>query len=219
MSGLGSLHRRDLTPKGKPMVRDAYRFVLPVLALGILLALLELPYLAAPCILLSIFIAYFFRNPDRKIPDGKNLIVSPADGKIVKIVSPPNGGDQTISIFLNIFNVHVNRSPISGELKGLEYKRGIFKAAFDDEASRVNEQNIITISGNDMQVVVRQIAGLIARRVICWKKPGYSLVRGEIFGLIRFGSRVDIVMPEKVKVLVKVGDQVRGGTSILGEHS
>jgi phosphatidylserine decarboxylase len=219
MSGLGDADCRDLTPKGKPMVRDAYKFVLPALALGILLAFFKLPFLAAPFILLSIFIAYFFRNPDRKIPDGKNLVVSPADGKVVKIFRPPNGGDQTISIFLNIFNVHVNRSPISGELKSLEYKRGKFKAAFEEEASRVNEQNVLTISGEGIQVVVRQIAGLIARRVICWKKPGYSLERGEIFGLIRFGSRVDIVIPENVKVLAKVGDRVRGGTSILGEYS
>jgi phosphatidylserine decarboxylase len=219
MSGLGNTSCRDLTPKGKPMVRDAYRFILPVLSLGILLALLKLLYLAAPFILLSIFIAYFFRNPNRRIPDGKNLVVSPADGKVVKIVYPPDGGDQTISIFLNIFNVHVNRSPIAGDLKELEYKRGKFKAAFEDEASRVNEQNVITIIGTDIKVVVRQIAGLIARRVICWKKPGHCLERGEIFGLIRFGSRVDVVMPKNVRVLVKVGDRVRGGTSILGEYS
>jgi phosphatidylserine decarboxylase len=218
MSGLGGGCCRDLTPKGKTMVRDAYKFVIPTLLLSIFFALLKLPYLAAPFIILTIFIAYFFRNPIRQIPDGKNLIVSPADGKVVKIFKPSDGGDQTISIFLNIFNVHVNRSPISGELKGLQYKRGKFKAAFEDEASRVNEQNVITISGNGIQVVVRQIAGLIARRVICWKKPGDSLERGELFGLIRFGSRVDIVMPENVKIRVKVGDRVEGGTTILGEH-
>jgi phosphatidylserine decarboxylase len=200
------------------MVRDAYKFVIPVLGLGILFAFLKLPYLAIPFILLSIFIAYFFRNPGRVIPNGNNLIVSPADGKVVKIFRPPNGGDQTISIFLSIFNVHVNRSPISGELKKLEYKRGKFKAAFEDEASRVNEQNVVTIGGNGIDIVVRQIAGLIARRVICWKKPGYSLQRGELFGLIRFGSRVDIVMPEQARILVKVGDRVKGGSSIIGEY-
>jgi phosphatidylserine decarboxylase len=96
--------------------------------------------------------------------------------------------------------------------------RGKFKAAFDDEASRVNEQNILTISGQEIQVVVRQIAGLIARRVVCWKKPGYGLTRGELFGLIRFGSRVDITLPDHVTILVKVGDRVRGGSSILGEY-
>lgn len=200
------------------MVRDAYKFVIPVLALGVLLALFKHSYLAIVFILLSIYIAYFFRNPKRIIPAGNNLLVSPADGRVVKIYQEAGGGDQTISIFLNIFNVHVNRSPISGQLKQLEYKRGKFKAAFDDEASRVNEQNVITISGNGIQVVVKQIAGLIARRVVCWKKPGYNLERGELFGLIRFGSRVDIVMPGRVKILVKVGDRVWGGTSILGEY-
>jgi phosphatidylserine decarboxylase len=200
------------------MVRDAYKFVIPVLALGVLLALLKQTYPSIVFILLSIYIAYFFRNPKRIIPAGNNLLVSPADGRVVKIYQEAGGGDQTISIFLNIFNVHVNRSPISGQLKQLEYKRGKFKAAFDDEASRVNEQNVITISGNEIQVVVKQIAGLIARRVVCWKKPGYNLERGELFGLIRFGSRVDIVMPGHVKIMVKVGDRVWGGTSILGEY-
>jgi phosphatidylserine decarboxylase len=200
------------------MVRDAYKFVIPVLALGVLLALLKQTYPSIVFILLSIYIAYFFRNPKRIIPAGNNLLVSPADGRVVKIYQEAGGGDQTISIFLNIFNVHVNRSPISGQLKQLEYKRGKFKAAFDDEASRVNEQNVITISGNGIQVVVKQIAGLIARRVVCWKKPGYDLERGELFGLIRFGSRVDIIMPGRVKILVKVGDRVWGGTSILGEY-
>jgi phosphatidylserine decarboxylase len=200
------------------MVRDAYKFVIPVLALGVLLALFKYFYPAVISILLALYIAYFFRNPKRIIPAGNNLLVSPADGRVVKIYRAAEGGDQTISIFLNIFNVHVNRSPITGQLKQLEYKRGKFKAAFDDEASRVNEQNVITIGGNGIQVVVKQIAGLIARRVVCWKKPGYTLERGELFGLIRFGSRVDIVMPGRVNILVKVGDRVWGGTSILGEY-
>lgn len=199
------------------MVSDAYRFVLPLLALGILCASLRLPATSLLFFLLAIFVCYFFRNPHREIPQGENLIVSPADGKVVKISQSADEG-QTISIFLNIFNVHVNRSPISGELCGLEYKRGKFKAAFDDEASRVNEQNVITIHGGGYEVVVRQIAGLIARRVVCWKKPGYSLERGELIGLIRFGSRVDIVLPRQVRISVQIGDRVRGGSSILGEY-
>jgi phosphatidylserine decarboxylase len=201
------------------MVRDAYKFIIPVLALGVLFALFKYPYPAAFFIILSIYIGYFFRNPKRSIPPGEKLIVSPADGKVVKIYKDAAGGDQTISIFLNIFNVHVNRSPIAGELKKLEYKRGKFKAAFEEEASRVNEQNVITICGESVQVTVRQIAGLIARRVICWKKPGCQLQRGELFGLIRFGSRVDIEMPANVKILTRVGEKVKGGTSILGEIS
>src|SRR5688572_16855212 len=122
-----------------------------------------------------------------------------------------------VSIFLNIFDVHVNRSPIQGKLESLEYKRGKFQAAFKEEASRTNEQNILTIDGQGMRVVVKQIAGLIARRVVCWKKPGHVIERGELIGLIRFGSRVDIVLPHTVTLLVKVGDRVKGGSSVLGK--
>jgi phosphatidylserine decarboxylase len=200
------------------MVSDVYRFLVPSLLLGLLFVYLSLPYLAFVVLILAVFVCFFFRNPIRQIPDGSNLVVSPADGRVVKI-SEAEGGAQTISIFLNIFNVHVNRSPISGELMQLEYRRGRFKAAFDEEASRVNEQNVLTISGTHIQVVVRQIAGLIARRVVCWKKPGHQLQRGELIGLIRFGSRVDIVLPAQVKIRVKIGDRVSGGSSILGEYS
>ncbi len=199
------------------MVSDAYRFFLPALVLGLLFTLLYLP-LAVFFFILAAFTCYFFRNPDRNIPEGENLIVSPADGKVVKIVQSPDGA-RTVSIFLNIFNVHVNRSPIAGQLKQMEYKRGKFKVAFDEEASRVNEQNVLTIDGKGMQIQVRQIAGLIARRVICWKEPGYNLERGETFGLIRFGSRVDITLPENVRILAKVGDHVKGGSSIIGEYA
>jgi phosphatidylserine decarboxylase len=201
------------------MVSDAYRFVIPAVVLGIVLVLLHLGYVAILFFVLAAFTCYFFRNPNRKIPEGDNLIVSPADGKIVKISRKPDTGDQAVSIFLNIFNVHVQRSPIAGELRQVQYKRGLFKVAYDEEASRVNEQNILTIQGPSFQVIVRQVAGLIARRVICWKRPGYALQRGELFGLIRFGSRVDIVVPEQVKILVKVGDKVLGGSSIIGEYS
>jgi phosphatidylserine decarboxylase len=184
-----------------------------------MLALFHLVVLSCILVALALFVCYFFRNPARSIPKGENLIVSPADGKVVKIYQLDDEScGPTISIFLSIFNVHVNRSPISGKLEKLEYKRGKFKAAFIEEASRINEQNIITIQGQGIQVVVRQIAGLIARRVVCWKKPGHNLERGELFGLIRFGSRVDIVLPKRTKVLVKEGDCVRGGSSILAEH-
>jgi len=200
------------------MVNDAYKFAVPLLAAGIVCILLHYPYVAVALFILAAFVCFFFRNPVRRIPEGDNLVVSPADGKVVKI-SGTGGGEQTISIFLSIFNVHVNRSPISGELESLEYKRGKFKVAYDEEASRINEQNVLTIRNPVMRVVVRQVAGLIARRVICWKKPGSNLQRGELFGLIRFGSRVDVVLPGRVRILVKVGDQVRGGSSVLGEHA
>ncbi len=199
------------------MVSDAYKFLLPVMLLCLLSAWLYLP-LALLFLIIAAFICYFFRNPDREIPKGRNLVVSPADGKVVKIAQSAKGA-RTISIFLNIFNVHVNRCPIEGQLKQLEYKRGKFKVAFDEEASRVNEQNILTIAGQGVQIEVRQIAGLIARRVVCWKEPGKNLERGERIGLIRFGSRVDITLPENVRILAKVGDHVKGGSSILGEYA
>jgi phosphatidylserine decarboxylase len=200
------------------MVRDVYRFVVPLLLLGILALYFDLPYPALLLFILALFVCYFFRNPNRLIPEGANLIVSPADGKVVKI-SQTDGGGQTISIFLNIFDVHVNRSPIAGELERIEYKRGKFKVAFDEEASRVNEQNILTITARDSRIVLKQIAGIIARRVICWKKPGQHLKRGELIGFIRFGSRVDVMLPAQVKILVGVGDRVHGGSSVLGEYT
>jgi len=144
------------------MVSDAFRFIIPLWILGSGALFFHHPFALAFILALIVFIGFFFRNPNRRIPQGENLIVSPADGKVVKIARL-DGGGQAISIFLNIFNVHVNRSPISGEVLQVEYKRGKFKVAFDEEASRVNEQNIITISNPKIQLVVRQIAGLIAR--------------------------------------------------------
>ena len=197
------------------MAGDAYKFIVPLMILGI--AFVYIPAILFLCIALAAFVAFFFRNPNRRIPDGKNLIVSPADGKVVKIVRQEDG-EQTLSIFLSIFNVHVNRSPIAGTLERLEYKRGKFKVAFDEEATKVNEQNILTIANPDIRIIVKQVAGLIARRVICWKEPGSGLERGELFGLIRFGSRVDILLPKNAKILVQVGDRLRGGSSVIGEY-
>jgi len=203
------------------MVSDAYRFILPLLLLAAAAYFIH-PAAAVVTMALAGFVAYFFRNPERAIPNNENVIVSPADGKVVKIVSLPEGPGETggygISVFLNIFDVHVNRAPIKSVVESLEYKRGLFKVAYDEEASRVNEQNVIRMRGQGIELTVKQVAGLIARRVICWKKAGQSLERGELFGLIRFGSRVDILLPKNVKVLVKVGDRVKGGSSILGEY-
>ncbi len=203
------------------MIKDAYPFIAPILVLAAIFAFWDWR-IAALLMSGAAFIAYFFRNPARRIPEGENLVVSPADGKIVKIAALAEGegelpGGQCISIFLNIFDVHVNRAPIRGELERVEYRRGRFKVAYDEEASRLNEQNILTIRGHGVRLVVKQIAGLLARRVVCWKKPGQSLERGELFGLIRFGSRVDVLLPREVRIRVKVGERVKGGSSILGE--
>jgi phosphatidylserine decarboxylase len=201
------------------MVADAYRFIIPLLIIALICALLGYFAVALAVFLLTGFVGYFFRNPRRVIPKSENLIVSPADGRVVRIEPGHEPeGEKQISIFLNLFDVHVNRSPISGALEKLEYKRGKFKAAFEDEASRVNEQNVLTIRGENIQVTVRQIAGLIARRVVCWKQPGSAMSRGEPIGLIRFGSRVDLVLPKEVKLQVKLGDRVKGGASIIGEY-
>ena len=203
------------------MIADAYRFIFPLLLIALIFAYFHLPSVAVIFVVLAGYVCYFFRNPRREVPQGDNLVVSPADGKVVKIsplaeMEGASAGYQ-VSIFLNIFDVHVNRSPIQGRLESLEYKRGKFQAAFKEEASQTNEQNILTIDGQGMRVVVKQIAGLIARRVVCWKKPGQDIERGELIGLIRFGSRVDIVLPRQVTLLVKVGDRVKGGSSVLGK--
>lgn len=204
------------------MVSDAYRFLIPVLVISGLSAYLGYTAACLALLLLAGFICYFFRNPAREVPAGLHLVVSPADGRIVR-VSENKGdtdgepGGYLISIFLNIFDVHVNRSPISGELERFEYRRGKFRAAFEDEASIVNEQNVLTIRGDRAHVVVKQIAGLIARRVVCWKKQGQRMEKGELIGLIRFGSRVDISLPKEFRPHVEVGDRVKGGSSVLGE--
>ncbi len=204
------------------MVQDAYRFVVPLVLLCALFAAVD-QYLAAFASSLVVgFICYFFRNPQRAIPSRAGVIVSPADGKVIQIrkLTNPEGapGGHSIAIFLNILDVHVNRSPIEGRIEKTEYQRGRFLAAYKKDAAH-NEQNILWIRGETMAVTVRQIAGFVARRVVCWKKSGESLERGEKIGLIRFGSRVEVEMPEQVRLLIQVGDRVQGGSSIIGEYS
>jgi phosphatidylserine decarboxylase len=204
------------------MIKDAYYFAIPIFVLAALCLYAGLTAGALALLLLAGFVIYFFRNPAREIPPGEHRVVSPADGKVVSVSAlPQEDGEMPaghrISIFLNIFNVHVNRAPISGALEKVEYRRGKFKVAYDEEASRVNEQNILTIRGAQKHVIVKQIAGLIARRVVCWERPGSHLRRGAAFGLIRFGSRVDVLLPGEVRILIKAGDHVKGGSSVIGE--
>jgi len=173
-------------------------------------------YWAVPFYILAAFCLYFFRDPDREIPPGP-VAVSPADGKVV-VVKPENGG-QRISIFLNVFDVHVNRTPIPGRVTDVRYQEGKFLVASKEEASHSNEQNTITVlgtvGGEETRVAFKQIAGLIARRIVCYKKPGDVLAAGERVGLIKFGSRVDVQLGPEWEVVVSVGQRVSAGSSVI----
>ena len=201
------------------MVKDGYPFLLVSLVLAGLAGLAQWWAVWAVFLLLAAFVAFFFRNPKRQIPADPALIVSPADGKVVKVQSgeyPGFGYGRRISIFLSVFDVHVNRLPVEGKIQDIRYYRGRFMAAFQHRASEENERNSLWIRQGDHVFRVTQIAGLIARRIVCWKKPGDLAARGELFGMIRFGSRVDLELPAEVEILVKVGDRVRGGSSAVG---
>ncbi len=171
-------------------------------------------------LLLGCFFLWFFRDPERVIPQEAGAIVSPADGKVTDISTVEVDGKphQRLSIFLNVFNVHVNRSPIAGEVKAVAYKRGKFGNAMGAISSEQNEQNVITVEGEGHRIVFKQIAGLIARRIVCTKKVGDKVARGERVGLIKFGSRVDVVMDPNVEIRVRLGDHVKGGSSVLAQY-
>ena len=196
------------------IVKDAYRFLLPLLVSAALAYALGLYLAAILVMLLAVFVAFFFRSPAREIPSDPRVIVSPADGRVVKIERV--GNVTKLSIFLSIFNVHVNRSPIAGRIESIDYKIGTFKAAFNHAASVENERNIIMVAQGDVQLVFIQIAGLIARRIVCWKKVGDTVAKGELVGLIRFGSRVDVLFPAGTEVTVERGTRVRGGSTPIG---
>ncbi|MFQ5646764.1 MAG: phosphatidylserine decarboxylase family protein [bacterium] len=169
---------------------------------------------------LTAFSVYFFRDPEREIAPDPELILSPADGKVVRVQEGEKEGEPhwRVSIFLSIFNVHINRSPIEGEVTNISYREGEFKAAFDHDSSEINEQNSVTVENDTIRITFVQIAGLIARRIVCWVKPHDRLEAGERYGLIRFGSRMDIFLPrDKVQLKIKKGDRVRGGLSALGK--
>lgn len=176
------------------------------------------PWLAIVPMLLGAFFLWFFRDPERQVPDAPGLVVSPADGKVTEVAMlGADGAAKTrVSIFLNVFNVHVNRSPIAGEVVDVRYQKGKFGNAMAGHSSEENEQNIVTVEGEGHTVVFKQIAGLLARRIVFTKKLGDKVGRGERIGLIKFGSRVDVIMDPRVEVLVKVGDHVAGASSILG---
>lgn len=199
------------------MVKEGYYFGLPPLALGAAALFLHWNIAGAILFFLAAFVFYFFRDPERIISADAGAIVSPADGRVVVVTDEENSGrpGKRISIFLAIWNVHVNRSPAAGTITDLTYRPGQFLAAMRESASTQNEQNIITLATDSGELTFKQIAGLIARRVICWKKSGDRVARGERIGLVRFGSRADLWLPRDSELLVKVGDHVKGGSSVV----
>lgn len=196
------------------IVRDAYRFLVPLGILALLAFAFGFLYVGLLISGLFAFVAFFFRNPPRSIPDDPRLIVSPADGKVVRVEKV--GNVTRMSIFLSLFNVHVNRSPIEGRIEAVEYKPGRFLVAFNDKASTDNERNIVMVRNGKITIVFTQIAGIVARRIVFWKKAGDNVGKGELVGLIRFGSRVDVLFPAGTEATVKVGDRVKGGSTSIG---
>jgi phosphatidylserine decarboxylase len=201
------------------MVRDAYYYALPLVAAAALIGWLAGPPWALPALLLAAFFLWFFRDPDRVIPSDAGVLVSPADGKVTAI-SPVmlNGIPRLrISIFLSVFDVHVNRSPMAGIVREVQYQRGKFLNAMNAASAEQNEQNVVTVEGEGQTVVFKQIAGLLARRIVFTKKVGDRVERGERIGLIKFGSRVDVLMDPSAALEVQVGDRVKGGFSVLAQ--
>ena len=203
-----------------PIAKDGYIFILPLAVLtGIFWALSWL-WNAGLFGGLFLFVTWFVRDPERSIPEDPNSIVSPGDGKVVEIVPEKDPLlDEVytrVSIFLNVFNIHVNRVPISGKIQATRYNPGKFLNAASHKASLDNEQSAILLTNGHVTILVKQIAGLIARRIVCWAKEGDEYQRGQRFGLIRFGSRVDIFLPEGTDIKVAMGDIVSGGSSIIG---
>ena len=200
------------------MVKEGYYFGLPLLVLGAAAYLAQWTIVAVVLVCLALFVFSFFRDPERVIPSEPGAIVSPGDGRVVVVTDEENAGrpGKRISIFLAVWNVHVNRAPAAGVITSMEYRPGKFLAAMRERASMENEQNVFTLSTDVGEMVFKQIAGLIARRVVSWKEEGERVARGERIGLVRFGSRVDVWLPKDAEILVRVGENVKGGSSVLG---
>ena len=200
------------------MVSDAYKYAVPLILAAGLISWLASPALAIVPLALAVFFLWFFRDPERTIPDLPDAVVSPADGKVTDI-SLVNVGDaplKRISIFLNVFDVHVNRSPVAGVIREVHYRRGKFLNAMGAECAEQNEQNIVSVEDErGGTVVFKQIAGLLARRIVFTKKVGDFVQRGERVGMIKFGSRTDLLLNARAAIQVKVGDHVKGGSSVL----
>jgi phosphatidylserine decarboxylase len=202
------------------MVRDGIYYALGMAVVAAAIGWLTHSFvLTALPILLGAFFLWFFRDPERTVPAGDGLVISPADGKVTNVSSTQLSGVPCtrISIFLNVFDVHVNRSPITGVIKSAVYKKGQFGNAMASTSADDNEQNIVTLEGEGMTVVFKQIAGLLARRIVFNHKPGDKVLRGQRVGLIKFGSRTDVIFPQSAEISVKLGDRVKGGSSVLAK--
>ena len=203
-----------------PIAAEGWGFILVPLVLAAVLAWTGWTKVAVLLGVIAAFMAFFFRDPDRSAPVTAGAILAPADGRVTDVRSALNdpfvGAAQAVSIFLSPLDVHVNRSPLAGLVIGVEYRPGAKLPAYRPEASEQNERTTISIQGETARVVVRQIAGVLARRIVCRVRPGDKLLSGERFGLIKFGSRTDLIVPAAVRLLVKAGDRVRGGETVMG---
>jgi phosphatidylserine decarboxylase len=207
---------------GIPVASEGWVFIIPLAIVTALLFFLGWKNTGIVVFVLTLFVLFFFRDPERSVPQGKNTVVSPADGRVIVIkdIYEPTYLKQDvkqISIFLSVFNVHVNRSPVSGTVETVKYNPGKFHVASVDKASLDNEQTAMVIGTGKHKVLVKQIAGLIARRIVCYAKPGDTIQTGERYGLIRFGSRVDIFLPKETKLHVNIGDRIKGARDVIGE--
>lgn len=197
------------------MVKEGIPFVLMALAGLAIFAFFQIWIGAAAFALLALFMAYFFRDPQRTTPTEENIIVSAADGRVTRVEETENG--KFVSVFLSPLDVHINRAPIAGKITKVSYIRGKKNPATSNQASLVNERNSLTIEGVKMTVICTQIAGIVARRIVCWSKEGDRVELGQKFGLIKFSSRTDLLMPKEVEVVVRVGDRVVGGETIIAK--
>ncbi len=198
------------------MVKEGFPFVITPAVIALMFAYLQLWPVAAAFALLSGFMAYFFRDPFRRVPEDSGIVVSAADGRVTRIDDDERG--KTISVFLSPVDVHINRSPIEGTVTAVEYTRGRKAPATSNEASLTNERNSITIENDHLTVVCTQIAGILARRIVCWPKTGDHLALGERFGLIKFSSRTDVLLPSFAEVTVAIGDRVKGGETVIARY-
>ncbi len=211
-----------LTGKTMGILKEGMPYILFFALCTLVFALLHWKILAALFLILTFLTLNFFRDPERIVPDGENIVVSPADGKIVDISrakDPLDNSEKTkISIFMNIFNVHVTRAPVSGEIKKIKYIPGKFVNAAFDKASQDNERNIIKIANSNGEFTIVQIAGLIARRIVCWAKESEHVEKGQKIGLIKFGSRVDLYLPSRYEIDISLGQKVYGGITVVAKR-